>query len=313
MASVDELMLRYLGISRWLSKKTAEDYAVKAIFGAWAETGYASSQDIEFENVKDFSETEFYHRAREIAQVAARKRTIPEFRFQVFDIGTFEALYDKREKENLILIDGALIDFWFGFFSTRLFETYISAENSWRTHCNQLSQQHLQAFIQQKDTPRSVKDQKIRTYADNPHLSGVAASLSRVISYYAVCHEIAHMVLEHQPTDDIYATELEADSLAADIFCELRQAGQLDWASIPDGYLGAPVLFFELLNSVLFAHRQDFGRGNAKSKYPPPRLRRDRLMTRIGQATELDIGVCRDLRQSINRLNVYIKHQRVSY
>ena len=108
---------------------------------------------------------------------------------------------------------------------------------------------------------------------------------------------------------DVLATsaefELAADRLACLAFEQLRQTPDLQWANIPDGYLCAPVLFFEMLRTHAIMQPAPVKANEQRSQvYPAPIARRRQARAFLPMASEMDIGLHRDLRRSFSRFNI---------
>jgi hypothetical protein len=257
-----------------------------------------------------FTQEEMFHRFREIAEVAATLFPIPEFKFDVQGVAHFRTFAHWEDGSPLIFLDRELLDFWFAFFASRLFETYAARTAEERAGLTDFSLLLLDHMARGRRVPEEPRALLMPWFAGDEHLARVAASVSRTVAYFGLAHELAHVALNHSALDaDPFPLELQADVLAAKVQLALRDRRDLEWATLPDGYLGAALLLFDLLHATRMAGTA-WGMRPRDRGYPSPRQRRA-VVARVlaAGATDKDRGVYIDLRMSMARMNVVL-HQR---
>ncbi len=254
-----------------------------------------AGESIDFGGLFKFYETHTYDIMQEIAVAAARLRHVPDFDFDCFDLGRRTAWFANAKGSPFVLLDDSLITFLFLFFCNRCFEFYVcdAAEEKAILNNEAVDLLHSLRHDGMADPDLAYT---ASLFPRSHNACNFANSLTYTAIYFVLCHELAHFLLGHS-SRDIYRSELAADDLGIQIYNQLARQSGAKWTTIPDGYMGAPLLLF----NTLYAAERLPGAGDvpaAGDDYPPARERRNRIRDKIEWRTQLDRDVCRDLRLS---------------
>ncbi len=301
----------YLGIAVTSFSRSAvsQDPDVATIYRAWYGLNHTQLMPEALNTTFQFAESEFYERTREIAETAAQIQKIPEFHFNFMRIANFDLSVQRIDQRPVIFLDQEFLDFWFGFFFARLCEIHAAKSIAERRELDRISLDQILHFAHRRRVPDHERSNLTTWFTAHQDIAAVAASLSRVIAYYVIAHEIAHVALHEADNGEIRKRELEADYFAARTLIALRRRPDLQWASVPDAYLAAPVIFCQLLNVVELAQKFVLGRRVDRRGYPSPRERRTAVSRHTIAATPNDKAFCIDMRHSLARLSVSILRQ----
>lgn len=313
--AAERYCLLYYGVATpSFGPEMRDDDALRSVLSAWRGPDASRMDQVELDGLFRFAETEFYERMKEIAQVAGKICAVPPFRFNFLRVGNYEALFNRFDcGEPLIFIDSDYIDILFAFFASRIFETYFCDSSEIRTSLQRYAGAVLRSFVLGERMSDDVRNAAAPIFARSEHASGIAMSLSRTAAYFILAHELAHHSLGHTGADDTFDTELAADALAAKIYGALGQEKGLQWASVPDGYMGAPLLYLEFLNTIEQHGTRLWTTDRVKSDYPAARKRRSEITRFLAPRSAEDRGLYLDMRKSIARLNVFLRNRQMPH
>lgn len=115
----------------------------------------------------------------------------------------------------------------------------------------------------------------------NDHSTEYACYMARAMYTYILCHEIAHVVLEHEEKRD-YQQEFEADALGYEIFNWLiLNSEELEYLEFFEGLRRAPLAVFDIFDLVEYFKNIILEEREANLYHPAPYLRKAHLLDKF--------------------------------
>lgn len=299
----ERVFRRYFGLAQAIRPEAfGQDPQTQLLHETWRAVDPDFKPDFDPEALWTFDQFEFDHRMREIAAVAAEVAPLPAFQFNYLDIGSFRASQRSIDESNkYIFLDAGLVQFLFLFFCVRLSEIYQGFD----------ADQRREADAQCLVMIDGLRRQDPRVYREGASIIDhcladrvialTAVSVSRTIAYFLLAHELGHIALEREEAD-VAEAELAADMFGLEVFQRLRRRPALEWARVPAGYGGAPLLFLAFLQLVEAAARAETGGEIDLQGYPSARRRHGLARRALGPCDGDDRALYLDLRASLGRL-----------
>ena len=115
----------------------------------------------------------------------------------------------------------------------------------------------------------------------NDHSTEYACYMARAMYTYMLCHEVAHLVLEHDAKRD-FQQELEADALGYDFLNWIIQDyEELEHLEFFEGLRRAPLALFDVFDLVEYFKKVVLDEAETDSYHPAPYLRRAHLLDKF--------------------------------
>ena len=112
----------------------------------------------------------------------------------------------------------------------------------------------------------------------NDHSTQYACYMARAMYTYILCHEVAHVILEHDAKRD-FQQELEADFLGYEFFNWLIQDyNELEHLGFFEGLRRAPLALFDVFDLVEYFKKVVLDEVEIDSYHPAPYLRKAHLL-----------------------------------
>jgi hypothetical protein len=114
-----------------------------------------------------------------------------------------------------------------------------------------------------------------------------ASLMSRAMYSFLLCHEIAHIALNHN--DESWINEFNADALGYEIFSSaIRNRKNLKHLELFDGLARAPLALFELFDLINFFKSTILEINSVSSSHPNPLLRKAALLEQYNLGSDRD-------------------------
>ncbi len=280
----DRFIDLYLGIS---SVQFGPEHAAEA----GATFGTSTQGPISYADLLRFSQTHLNHRVAELAPIAREVSPIPEFHFFCSNAGTFDAQAVRDLDLPIVRMDNSLQTFWLLICCCLVWIQFGASDHAERLQLREMAWSTIRGYCRHRTLPETDKPLFKQWFRRDEHLAGVAHALATVITFYVILHEMMHLSAPPSLTGN--ELEFEMDRQAAQALVLVRERGDLQWATIPNGCMGAPVVFFEIQRLIWLERGQ---KAAAMDRHPHPRSRRRRLERYVHCVQASDRALHRDLR-----------------
>lgn len=221
--------------------------------------------------------------------------------------------------ENAVAID-MVFDFWVLFSAIIVCVVTFTVPNEGERRVLAKDIQTLfELFLARQDYLKVRRE--LAHYLLNPKYKGqtlsMAFAMARAMIVFVLCHELAHVVLDHHDNEegDDASMEFEADALAAEYFLKVVEHGKVTnqtYIHIFPPLACAPLvltMIFELYETWL----ESVGLGSAKSGTHPPAIERTKKLQDIMQrhldekADEVAVGAMRAIEELHDWLGLKVR------
>lgn len=126
-----------------------------------------------------------------------------------------------------------------------------------------------------------LDDVLLEAIGKNDHSTKFACYMARAMYTYMLCHEVAHVILEHEEKQNFHQ-EFQADALGYKIFNQLiRNSEELEHLEFFEGLRRAPLALFDIFDLVEYFKNIILEEVEINPYHPAPYLRKAHLLDKF--------------------------------